>query len=167
MCGPFHAYYGCSNCKKAYEWKNRDKGVQKPCPKCRTMNSPFDEVSTFWQRNCNRNFFLFLLKLFNYSTVNIFRATHRQVKHRKMFAIDAWTEYYAVKVHPRMKRKIKPKWPHNPNIHSIYSFIWQNCLFTIKTGFLITSNGFQFLFLNFAFCSILSTFSTFSFRLGK
>lgn len=53
MCGRLHAYYGCSNCKKAYESTNRNKGVEKPCPKCRTMNSPFDEVSIFHIQNAN------------------------------------------------------------------------------------------------------------------
>lgn len=42
----WHAYYGCSNCKKVYDSINSEKGKQRPCPQCRTQNGPLDEVST-------------------------------------------------------------------------------------------------------------------------
>lgn len=46
MCGElWHAYYGCKNCNKAYDGINNVKFKQRQCPKCKVMNSPFDEVS--------------------------------------------------------------------------------------------------------------------------
>lgn len=42
----WHAYYGCSNCKKVYDWINSEKDKRRPCPRCRTQNGPLDEVST-------------------------------------------------------------------------------------------------------------------------